>query len=291
MIFITGATGFIGRYVVEELLRRGHKVLALCRNKKEEIWDEKVQVIEGSLSDCKRWENQLKNVSITACIHLAWEGIPDYSFEMARKNLNYGLEILELCKKYKIGHLIVSGSCWEYESPTGCIGEQWPLSYENSFKIAKNTFHMFCDNFCKENQIHCNWLRFFYVYGIGQRKGALIPYMIDEFLADRLPKLNGAWNENDFIYVTDAADAIVEVLEKRPNQGVLNIGSGKPTRVLDIAKMMGEKSGCKIEEMEHLKSEKRQIFYADIKKIQELKIWTPKIEIQAGIKKMILNQK
>lgn len=284
-VFVTGASGFIGQYVVKKLIEEGHKPVILVRNKDhyQRFGDE--IVLEGNLKKIPLLLERLGQFTFHTCIHLAWEGIPDYSYEYSKCNFEYGMAILELCRKMKIPHLIITGSCWEYEDPVGIVSEKAKISYANYFKASKTSLRMFAEIFCKDHGIQLNWLRLFYVYGAGQRQESLIPHIISSFQVGKQPELNGAYNRNDFIYVTDVADAIVQCVEKVPQAIVMNVGSGYATQVLDIVKLVAQQMHIKKLDIEtYEKPKKATIFYADIQLIKNELKWLPKIDMEMGIK-------
>lgn len=235
---MTGASGFIGTYVRKALWEAGYETVSLVRTVRPDFTPyPNERVVAGTLSESDLLERELSGFAIDACVHLAWEGIPDYSGAVSAKNLEYGLHILRLCERLGISKLVISGSCWEYLNPVGLVSETAPLSWENPFKVAKNALHTMAEAFCREKAISCYWLRFFYVYGEGQRLGSLIPYIIKELQNGVQPMLNGAFNRNDFIHVSDVAHAVCSSLERMWTdtfQETFNIGSGSPTQVLDI---------------------------------------------------------
>lgn len=286
-VFVTGGNGFIGRYVVKELLSMEKKVVVLIRDPEHYRRIGGEIVIYGQLNNLKEMISSLEEYSIETCIHLAWEGIPDYSYEMSKKNLLYGMNILELCKVCNIPNLIVTGSCWEYENPIGKVSENDDISYENHFKAAKNSLRMICDAFCKENGIHFNWLRLFYVYGVGQRQGSLIPYIIDTFKQGKQPELNGAYNKNDFIYVSDVAKAIADCARKKPDKTIINIGSGQATEVLEVVKHTAKSLDVELDKSAYVKPARVIDFYADIHLAEECLNWKPQIDMTSGIEKML----
>lgn len=282
MIFVTGASGFIGRHFVERALSEGQELLVLTRNasKYRNIGSE--IVIEGDLGEWQFWENRLKNYEIETCVHLAWEGIPNYSYCNSEKNLFNNLSVLHICENHKIKNLVISGSCWEYMNPYGSVTIECETDFSNPFKAAKNSAHMMSSAFCKEKGIHLNWMRLFYVYGPNQRLGSLIPHIITEFKAGRIPELIGAYNENDFVYVSDVVTAILKVTLCHEFSEVLNVGSGKATRVLDIVKYIAPIYGMEIDDSNYVKSNSKS-FYADRDEMKQQYGFEAQIDISTGI--------
>lgn len=287
MILLTGATGFVGGYVVRRLLEQRQELILIVRNRgKYNVLLNEI-LVEGNLDDPDVLTEKLRKYKIDTCIHLAWEGIPDYSFEMSRKNLNYGINVLMLCRTLGIKHLVITGSCWEYESPAGCINTNSKLSADNSFKAAKNALHMIAHSFCKENGIILNWIRLFYVYGPGQRKGALIPHIMRSFAEGKQPELNGAYNKNDFIYVSDAADAIAKAAQNIYYPETLNCGSGMSTEVLEIVKITAELMQKDFDGTIYIKNGNETDFYADSREMIQSYQWSCHVNLRDGIRYML----
>lgn len=283
MILVTGASGFIGKHVVKKLLDEQQEVLVIVRD----IDRYKIQgtetVYKGDLSNISLLYPYLKQYHFETCIHLAWEGIPDYSFEMSSKNLQYGMNILKMCEEIGIPNLVIAGSCWEYENPTGNTRTDDRLSCENSFKAAKNSLHIMAHAFCKEHGIYLNWMRLFYVYGPGQREQSLIPYIINSFKNGKQPRLNGAFNKNDFVHVQDVAEAVVKVSCQHIYPETLNVGVGKSECVFDIVKIVAKQMDFSLDENQYECLNSVVNFYADADEMWEHYQWKAGISLEEGI--------
>ena len=293
-IFLTGGTGFIGRYVLKHLEKEGYNILLLTRASKENISSiiksKKVDIVSGNLSDINKWKNKLIQFKPDTTIHLAWEGIPDYGVKISIKNLKYGLSLFEELAELGCKKIICTGSCWEYGQNQGKISEDLPIKPSNAFTAAKNALYWLGREIAKENNIQFIWTRLFYVYGPGQRENSLIPYIIKCVKEGKKPKIETPSARNDFIYVEDVAKAIVAILENCNQSTVYNIGSGYSTSIQDIIKIIYSKL--------HLQYKLNEIvfkrengcynnFYADISKIKKEIGWKPKIDIESGVKKII----
>lgn len=286
MIFVTGGSGFIGRHVVRQLLGKGEDVLVLARQPEayRRIGDE--TVIAGDLASPEQIEEQLSAYSAESCIHLAWKGIPDYSYEMSEQNLHCGINLLHLCRKCGIRNLTITGSCWEYARPSGKVSVSAPLGSDNAFKCAKNALHLMAHAFCEEHLIHLNWMRLFYVYGPGQKKESLLPYILASLSEGRQPALRTPYQANDYIYVEDAADAIIKAALHHNFPETLNVGTGKAVRAFDILRMAAECFGCEIDAPGSAEADS-SAFYADAKEMKDAFAWSARTSIHEGIRSMI----
>ena len=89
-ILITGATGFIGLPLMHALVEQGHEILALTRTPLKEI--KSITFLKADLSSPITYYEIVSSFEPEVVIHLAWEGIPNFSFENSKNNLNYSLE-------------------------------------------------------------------------------------------------------------------------------------------------------------------------------------------------------
>lgn len=289
-ILLTGASGFIGTHVRKALYEAGYHVVSLMRTPGVNPYPGE-QFLSGTLAKADALEQSLSGMTIDACVHLAWEGIPDYSSEYSMKNLEYGFQVLRLCKHLGIGKLVVSGSCWEYAEPSGMVSENAPLSYENAFKTAKNALHSMTEVFCRENGIACRWLRFFYVYGEGQRSGSLIPYLVRELRNGAQPVLGGAFNQNDFIHVSDVAQAVcrsLKSMEMGPSCETYNIGFGQAVRVLDVLASAARILQTDVDlTLYEPPTSQPAAFWADIRAAEKQLRWKPCVSLEEGLERYI----
>jgi len=293
-VFVTGGTGFIGPYVIRELSKRGHHLLLLLEKPEAQTrklnLPKEVKFVKGNLSNINSWKNTVKNFKPDTAIHMAWEGIPDYSAEMSIKNLKYGLNLFKELAELGCKKIICTGSCWEYEQNHGKLSENLPVRPSNAFTVAKNALHLLGREIAKEKNIQFIWTRFFYVYGPGQRENSLIPYIIKCVKEGKRPEIKTPSARNDFIYVEDVAKAIVAILEKCNQSNVYNIGSGYSISIQDIIKIVYNELNLQYNTKDKLfKSPNIPFdnFWADISKIKKEIGWEPKINIGEGIKRVI----
>ncbi len=293
-VFVTGGTGFIGPYVVRELSKKGHHLLLLSEKPKAQTRElnlpKEVKLVKGNLSNIDSWKSAVENFHPDSAIHMAWEGIPDYSAEMSIKNLKYGLNLFEELAGIGCKKIICTGSCWEYGQNQGKISEDLPVKFSNAFTTAKNALHLLGREIAKEKNMQFVWTRLFYVYGPGQRENSLIPYIIKCVREGKELKIKTPSTRNDFIYIEDVARAIVAILEKCKQSTVYNIGSGCSSSIQDIINIIYSELNFEHKSEDDLyKTEKicSDNFWADISKIKKDISWEPKTFICKGIKKII----
>ena len=288
-IFITGGTGFIGTALVKLLVEQGHTLLIMTgHNTAGEKGSEQISYVEGDLSDSDNLEMIIKGFEPHFVVHLAWEGLPDYSTELCTKNLEYGINLFTASVKAGCTNILSTGSCWEYAGKQGSLSENGKLDTSSPFPAAKNALRFYGDAVVRENKGRFYWLRLFYVYGPGQRRSSLIPHIINSLKDDNLD-CRSPHNRNDFIYIDDAVRAITEVIEKRPKGTVYNVGSGYSTEVLEVIRQVYESHERKsnidlLSNTSNSTNESKADFWADINCITKDTGWKPEYSLKSGIK-------
>ena len=236
-ILVTGGNGFVGRHLLRELARTNHKIASITR---QEMLDQaSIKVITGDLGMFEEMREELIEFQPDVIIHLAWQGIPDYSQAVSRFNLNLSIEFLDfILDNTNCDKIISSGSCWEYGKKQGTCIETDLVNINTYFTWAKHSLNQYLLVKCAEKDIILNWFRFFYVYGPGQRQGSLIPTLIKSISASETPQINTPMNKNDFVYVEDIARLFTKAVEVNLPSGIYNLGSGYATSVYDICRIV-----------------------------------------------------
>jgi nucleoside-diphosphate-sugar epimerase len=279
-ILLTGGGGFIGKHLLPLLGK--HQVLMVGRRDFEGLEDN-ISYVKGSLSNLSELEGKIESFSPEACIHLAWEGIPDYSFSNCLKNFNASIRLFDFLSRIGCETIFAAGTCWEYGNLNGQVHESNVPTNMNLFASMKSGLQLSGQSIFNSNAINFIWGRFFFIYGPGQRETSLMPSCFQTFNAGKSPELKNPDAVNDFIYVLDAAKAIVNIIESSNVSGVVNIGSGKPTKVSDVCKIISKKMNITFKSPALEDSQKSIGFWADLSKIRQQTGWAPEVSVEEGI--------
>lgn len=292
---ITGGSGFIGAPVINKLIGSGNnKVLALSRSTQQTAHTGEGQLtwLHSSLLPDDAAMEQISTFAPEVIIHLAWEKIPDFSYESSLENLhNHVAFFRKVLSVPSVKKVVATGSCLEYNKNTGVCTESDTFVSKNYFTWAKNSLRDFLQFECLQKKIDLVWPRVFYVYGPGQRSGSLIPSLIADMKAGIVPGIRTPANANDFIYVDDVADAIVLMCTATIESGIYNIGAGETTKVIDILsiiekEILGSDTFTK-SVTENAKVVAQDInFWADLSKTKKALNWSPVTSIKEGIRQM-----
>lgn len=281
-ILITGATGFLGKYLCLNLQQKNN-IIALSRYRRNS--KKNLSFIKTSLNISNKNLSKIKNFSPEIVIHLAWQDIPDFSKKKSRYNFYQQKKFFKKILKLKsVKKIIVSGSCFEYPNKQGICKENgffYKKNKKNYFVEAKHSLY----KFLLKTKIPLVWLRIFYVYGVGQRNQSLIPYLIFNLKKNRQIFLKNPFQKKDFIHVKDVTSAILKILNTSYS-GIINIGNGKSYSSMFIAKFLKKKlnSKSKIE----FYDEKKSFLVANISKIKKLG-WKPHFSIKKGLNQILNN--
>ena len=292
-IFITGGTGFIGSHLVPKLIPRGHRLLLLSRRTPRKRYGNSVRFIKGNLHSPKIWEGAVRKFKPDAIIHLAWEGIEarDFGPDMSLANLIASLRLIAFAAEIGCKKFLSTGSCWEYGVVGGRVKESDILQVPNhvpAFITAKRAVRDMGEQFSIESGMRFLWARLFFVYGPGQRSESLIPHLAHSIKDGVEPDIQNKSGGNDFIYVGDVAEALLEILEKSKKQRVVyNIGSGHLIGVGKVVREVHKNFHFTVPRWCFSRVRPKG-FYASIAKIKREIRWSPKTSLPEGIRKTLI---
>lgn len=291
-VAITGATGFIGSAVLNELLLSGARVTVLLRPDSNRARLESMEAFEtltySNLLDQTTIDG-LKGNNPDVFIHCAWRGVGGHERNEAfqiTKNVPTAIDAVELAAGAGCRQWIGLGSQAEYGNLNRRISEDAPLNPTTVYGKAKLAAGVAALALCETRKIAGVWMRVFSTYGPGDAPNWFIPYVIREFLAGRAPNLTKCEQLWDYLYVADAARAVARIANGTTT-GVFNLGSGfaRPLKEiieairLELAPRLDPSYGAlsyRPDQVMHLE--------ADISRLQAATAWEPQVNITDGIR-------
>jgi|ERR1017187_4711111 dTDP-6-deoxy-L-talose 4-dehydrogenase (NAD+) len=254
-VLVTGATGFLGNYVIHDLLENGIEVIATSRNEvkaKTFSWYDKVKFLSYDINDSEKTNTNLFQYfqSPDNLIHLAWEGLPNYmELFHIEKNLMSNYYFLKSMIDGGLRDVTVTGTCFEYGMQTGCLKEAMPSDPQNPYAIAKDSLRRFISALNAQEQFSFKWIRLFYMYGNGQSEKSLFTQLEKAVEnGDKEFKMSGGEQVRDFLSVEEVVTNIRKIAMINSNLGIINCSSGKPQTVKSFVEnyLLNRKSNLKL---------------------------------------------
>lgn len=239
-VLVTGATGFIGNYVIQQLLQSNCAVIASSANEAKAAafpWFKKVTYIPFNLEQFDAAVDYYRFFNAPdLLIHLAWEGLPNYKSAFHLDvNLPRHFSFVKNMVQHGLGDVAVTGTCFEYGMQEGCLREDMPVFPANPYAQAKNRLREQLQEFQQQHPFVLKWIRLFYMFGKGQNPNSLLS-QLDKALEAREPVFNMSGGEQvrDYLPVEKVAAYIVSIAMQNQVTGIINCCSGQPVKIKDL---------------------------------------------------------
>jgi len=247
-IFITGATGFVGRQVVQSLSQKGLKLrlafrdVEMARTKLLEDGYEIVISKDLFAEESEWWAEQLQGVDTV--LHLAWVTEPGKYLESS-ENMDCLVGSLNLARgavQAGVRRFVGVGTCFEYDLSEGILSIDTPLNPITPYASAKAALFFGLEHWLKAHSIEFVWCRLFYLYGEGEDPRRLVSNLRSNLEINKPVELTSGEQIRDFLDVSDAGRMISEVLLS-DQTGPVNICSGVPITVRRLAEQIADEYG------------------------------------------------
>lgn len=244
---VTGATGAIGRALINKILSFGDGVTALINpsSKRADNFPENVNIIRVSLED---YDKFIPDFTADYFIHLAWGKTDVFSRDdvaAQQKNVEYTRSAVRLAKRLKCKSFVGAGSQAECGVMRGKITCDTPANPESEYGKAKVAACLAAKELCKSENIRFNWARILSVYGEGDTPNSLISYIIGCFLCGKEPELTECGQMWDYIYSDDCALALYLIAKNGVNGKIYPVGGGDCRSLKEYVLMAAEAAGYK----------------------------------------------
>jgi nucleoside-diphosphate-sugar epimerase len=239
---VTGATGFLGSHLVHLLLARGDEAAVLVRREsnRRRLADvvDRLTIVEADPGPIEAFRTQIAAFAPDTVFHLAWDGVHGTARDDAGRlsgNVRRTLELLDLAAELDCAAFVGLGSQAEYGPHKGIIDERTPLRPTTPYGVGKLALGLLIEPLSRATGMRGVWLRLFSSYGPGDEPTYMIPYVIGELLADRVPHLTAGGQYCDTLYCTDVAEALRAAAVTDGCHGQYVLASGTECTVREIA--------------------------------------------------------
>jgi len=298
-ILVTGGAGFIGSHIAEYLVQRGDDVTVLdnlITGSKENLTkiSDKINFVNGDIRDHKLLEKLVSDT--TGVFHEAALASVQQSFSMKDEYIDVNVagteNIFKLAKEYGF-KIVYASSSSVYGNPKKIpVKEDDERKPINPYAKTKLDGEDLAKKY-SEIGVKVIGLRYFNVFGKRQSKeyAGVIKLFLQRIQQKKSPKINGdGLQTRDFVHIDDVVKANVLAMDSDINHRFLNVGSGLPTSVLDLANLIIEVSGLPLEPIHGPElSGDVKATQSDIKLIRKLLNWEPKMKLDDWLTKIISN--
>jgi len=305
-VLVTGAGGFIGSHLVEQLVDRGAAVRAFVRNNSRadpgllsllstDILAN-VEIVAGDLRDVQAVRQAVHDQQVV--YHLgALISIP-YSYhhpmEVAETNFIGTLNILTACQEAGVERLVHTSTSEVYGTARQVpINEQHPLQGQSPYSASKIGADKLAESFYCTYRLPVVTIRPFNTFGPRQSARAVIPAIIVQALTQTTVQLGSLDTTRDFTFVQDTVDGFIKAVQAPGVEGEqFNLGTGEEIRVGDLADLIIHKVGRPVKivvDPARLRPEKSEVLrlISDNRLARERLGWKPQITLDHGLDQTI----
>lgn len=244
---ITGGNGFVGQWLVKELLSQGYEVCSVVRNSRKLISHEHYQEVLCDMSDISELSKRIEIRGFDAFFHLAWEGSTGacrMDYEMQLRNAGYSCDALKAAKELECQRFLAAGTITEQVVQNAIkTGAAAPNMI---YAISKEALQKILQVLARQLGIEMVWMQFSNVFGPKNTGGNLISYTLKTIQQGERPEFSSAQQPYDFIYVKDLVKAVILLAEKHLSRNSYFLGSGKPRILREYLEAIPEAIGVDV---------------------------------------------
>lgn len=306
-VLVTGADGFIGSHLTEELVRAGHEVRAFALYNSFNTWGwldtlspqvmENVEVFTGDVRDPNGVKESMKGCD--AVFHLAALIAIPYSYHSpdtyVDTNIKGTLNVLQAARDLETSRVLVTSTSEVYGTAQYVpIDESHPYQGQSPYSATKIGADRLAESFYRSFDLPVSIVRPFNTYGPRQSARAVIPTIITQLLAGNEEiKLGSLAPTRDFNYVKDTANGFIKIFESDKTIGEeINIATQREISIGQLAEELIRQINphaqivCDEERLRPEKSEVNRLLGSN-EKILRLTEWKPQFTFEEGLAETI----
>ncbi len=224
---LTGGTGFLGFWLLKELVKNNILVYVIVRKNSKRRGRlngiSGIEIIELDMEEIYDLPKFINSADVF--YHLAWEGERN-DFSSQLKNITQAVNAMQAAHKIGVNKFIMPGSQAEYGIYNHEVDENSPVNPNTAYGACKVACYNILRVLSEQIALPLTWVRVFSVYGEGDNPNTLISYLFRCFKEMETPKLTRGDQLWDFLYAEDAAAALY-LLGEKSNYGLYNLAFGE----------------------------------------------------------------
>lgn len=306
-ILVTGADGFIGSHLTEELVKQGHKVKAFVFYNSFNSWGwldtlpreimNEVEIFAGDVRDPNGVRKAVKGMDIV--FHLAALIAIPFSYHSpdtyVDTNIKGTLNVLQTAREFGTSRLMITSTSEVYGTAQYVpIDEKHPFQGQSPYSASKIGADRLAESFYRSFDLPVTIVRPFNVYGPRQSARAIIPAIIIQLLAGKKEiRLGSLTPTRDFNYVKDTVNGFIEIAKSDKTVGEeINIATQQEISIGQLAEELIRQINPKAEivcDEQRLRPEKSEVnrLLGSNEKILRLTNWKPKYTLKQGLSETI----
>ena len=306
-VLVTGAGGFIGSHLVEELVKQGEDVRTLVRyNSRDErglledlpkeIQDQ-IEVVPGDLKDPDGVKKAVRGCPkifhLGALIAIPYSYVHPFNF--VQTNVIGTAHLLNACLENSGVEKIIHTSTSEVYGTAQYIpiDEKHPLQAQSPYAASKIAADKLAESYNLSFGLPIATIRPFNTFGPRQSLRAIIPTIVSQAIHDKKIRLGNTKPRRDFLFVKDTVRGFIQVGKCEEAVGmVVNIGTGTDISIEELVRkilyQMGKKEEIEVEN-QRIRPEKSEVMQllCDTRLAQKLFQWTPRYSLEDGLRETI----
>lgn len=294
-VMVTGGAGFLGSHVVDELILRRHSVIVvdnLLTGNQDNI-NAEADFYRADICDTDFDMAFRKFLPLDSVIHLAAQTSVGRSWnepeEDLRTNIMGTVSLLQCCRRESVHHVVFASSAAVYGDVFyRPITEEDHLCPRSPYGVSKVSAELYLRAYAMESGLRSCIFRFSNIYGPRQQstgEAGVVAVFVDQLMRDCNPTIYGdGYQTRDFLYVSDAANAIVTAVESSVH-GTLNVSTSIGTTVRQLYKIISESLNSSIKpQFKDARQGDVKYSILDNSRARRSMDWEPQIGIREGIR-------
>ena len=302
-VLVTGADGFIGSHLVEQLVSEGASVKAFCYYNSFNSWGwldkipsevlSSIEVCTGDIRDSGSVKNAMKGVDVV--FHLAALIAIPFSYQAPESyidtNIKGTLNVLQCARELGTSKILVTSTSEVYGTALYVpIDEKHPRQGQSPYSATKIGADSLAESFFKSFNLPVVIVRPFNTFGPRQSSRAVIPTIITQILnKEKEIKLGALHPTRDLLFVKDTVGGFIEIAKSDNCLGEeINIATNSEISIGDLKDTIVKLMGINVtvaSDQQRIRPEKSEVdrLFGSNKKIMELTNWKPKFSLEEGL--------